>query len=172
MRCSTRSSSTLSSTFSSSTTSIFLPRCGEHGVERLGLRNRARKAVEHGALGAVRLVVALGDDADDDLVGHQIALGEQSPRPSCRASCPALTAARSMSPVESCGRPRCLRQDLCLRALAGARRSEQNQIQRRAPRSFAFLMRPSYCCAIRWLWICATVSIVTLTTIRIDVPPR
>ena len=64
-----------------------------------------------------------------------------------------------------------LGEDFGLRALARPRRPEQNQIQRRAPRSFDFLMRPSYCCAIRWLWICATVSIVTLTTIRIEVPP-
>src|SRR6185312_5055432 len=65
-----------------------------------------------------------------------------------------------------------LHQDLGLGALASARRSKQYDVQRRAPRSLAFLMRPSYCCAIRWLWICATVSIVTLTTIRIEVPPR
>ena len=56
-------------------------------------------------------------------------------------------------------------------ALARPRRPEQNQIHRRAPRSFDFLSSPSYCCAIRWLWICATVSMVTETTIRIEVPP-
>ncbi len=88
---------------------------------------------------------------------------------------PDATAARSMSPVESCGRPRSFCRILAwvpLPAPGGPNRTIFKDIQRRAPRSLAFLMRPSYCCAIRWLWICATVSMVTLTTIRIDVPPR
>jgi hypothetical protein len=33
------------------------------------------------------------------------------------------------------------------------------------------LFSPSYWCARRWDWIWATVSIVTETTIRIEVPP-
>ena len=43
---------------------------------------------------------------------------------------------------------------------------------RRRPRSFDFLIRPSYWCASRWPCTCATVSMVTLTTIRSDVPPK
>ena len=42
----------------------------------------------------------------------------------------------------------------------------------RPPFSFAFLIRSPYWCASRWLWICVTVSIVTLTTIKRLVPPR
>ena len=73
-------------------------------------------------------------------------------------------------------------QDFGLRAFARARRTEQDQVHGgavdgglyfgRAPLSRAFLMRPSYCCAMRWLWIWATVSMVTLTTISSDVPPK
>ena len=37
--------------------------------------------------------------------------------------------------------------------------------------SFAFLIRSPYWCAIKWLWIWLTVSIVTLTTISRLVPP-
>ena len=41
-----------------------------------------------------------------------------------------------------------------------------------SPRSFDFLIRPSYWCASRCDWICATVSMVTLTTISRLVPPK
>src|SRR5581483_568074 len=69
------------------------------------------------------------------------------------------------------GKAACLGEDLGLGALARPRRPEQNQIHLRAPRNFDFLSSPSYCWAIKWLWICATVSMVTETTIRIEVPP-
>ena len=42
----------------------------------------------------------------------------------------------------------------------------------RPPFSFAFLIRSPYWWAIRWLWIWVTVSIVTLTTMSSEVPPR
>ena len=63
---------------------------------------------------------------------------------------------------------------LGLRPLAGPRRAQQDQVHHRlvAPLSFAFLMRPSYWCASRWLCTCATVSIVTLTAISSEVPPK
>ena len=65
-------------------------------------------------------------------------------------------------------------QSLCLRPLARPRRPEQYQphLPLLPPRSFDFLISPSYWCAIRWPWICATVSSVTLTTISSEVPPR
>ena len=43
---------------------------------------------------------------------------------------PALTAARSMSPVEICGMPYLLADEGGLRALAGARRAQQDQSHR------------------------------------------
>ena len=57
---------------------------------------------------------------------------------------PAATAARSMSPVESCDDAVLLDEPLRLRALARARRPEQNQPHRVFPLSLAFLTRPSY----------------------------
>jgi hypothetical protein len=55
-------------------------------LERVGLRNGAGKAIEQIAIGAVRLLQAILDQPDDDVVGYQ-------------------TAARSMSPVEIWGIP-------------------------------------------------------------------
>ena len=65
-----------------------------------------------------------------------------------------------------------LHQPLCLCALARAWRPEQDQPHRVFPRSFDFLTSPSYWWASRWPWIWATVSMVTLTTMRSDVPPK
>ena len=42
-------------------------------LHRIGLGNGAGKAVEQVALGAVRLLQALGDQPDDDVVGHEAA---------------------------------------------------------------------------------------------------
>ena len=57
---------------------------------------------------------------------------------------PAATAARSMSPVESCGMPYFCTSRVGLRALAGARRPEQNQPHRFLPFSLALRISPSY----------------------------
>ena len=57
---------------------------------------------------------------------------------------PALIAARSMSPVESCDDPVLLDEPLRLGALARAGRPEQDQPHRRRPLSFDFLTSPSY----------------------------
>ena len=128
------------------------------------------KAVEHRAVLAVRLVVAFGDDADHGFIGHQLALVDQ------RLAGQAQRGARGNGGTQHVTGGK-LRQaalggeNLGLRALARPRRAEQNQVHLRVPRSFDFLSRPSYCWATRWLWICATVSMVTLTTIRMDVPP-
>ncbi len=70
-----------------------------------------------------------------------------------------------------------LADDLRLCAFAGPWRPEKNEVHRRplgddAPRSFAFLIKPSYCWAIKWLWTWATVSMVTLTAMSSDVPPK
>ena len=61
---------------------------------------------------------------------------------------------------------------LGLGSLSRARRPEQDEVHPRRPRSFAFLISPSYWWASRCEWICATVSIVTLTTIKRLVPPK
>ena len=44
---------------------------GEHRVEGFGLGHRAREAVEDEAVLGVRLLDAVGDDADDDVVGDE-----------------------------------------------------------------------------------------------------
>ena len=54
------------------------------------------------------------------------------------------TAARSMSPVDSCGTPRLRTRRVRLRALARARRSEQNQPHRFRPFNLALRISPSY----------------------------
>ena len=52
------------------TASSGLPMSSSIAVERLGLRHRAREAVEHEA---VLVREALPDEADHEVVGHQIA---------------------------------------------------------------------------------------------------
>ena len=53
------------------TASIFLPCEVKQLVERRGLLQRARKAVEDEALGAIGLGDALGDDLDHHFVGDE-----------------------------------------------------------------------------------------------------
>ena len=77
-------------------------------------------------------------DADHDLVGHQLA-GSMIALALSPIGVPAATAARSMSPVESCGMPYFFDETCRLRSLARPRRSEQNQPHRLLPRSFDFL---------------------------------
>ena len=55
---------------------------------------------------------------------------------------------------------------------SGAGRAEKDKPHLRRPLSFVLRIRPSYCWACIWPWICATVSITTLTTISSDVPPK
>ena len=71
---------------------------------RLGLREGPGRAVEDEAPGAgVGLGEALADHLHDQLVGDELALVHERLRPAGRARCAHLTAARSMSPVETCG---------------------------------------------------------------------
>ena len=77
---------------------------GQHPVKRLGLRHGARKTVEDETLAAIRLVDPVRHDLVDDLVGNQFARIHH--RLGALADLGAVgTAARSMSPVESCGMP-------------------------------------------------------------------
>ena len=78
----------------------------EDPVELLGLRQRAREAVEHEAvLERAAACEALLDDADDDLVGHELAAVHVAAWPRGRTACPAAAGARNMSPVERCATP-------------------------------------------------------------------
>ena len=85
---------------------------------------------------------------------------------------PAATAARSMSPVESCDDAVLRDQPLRLRALARAGRPEQDQPHRVRPLSFDFLTRPFILVGEQMALDLRTVSMVTLTTISSDVPPK
>src|SRR5690606_32295167 len=65
-----------------------------------------------------------------------------------------------------------LDQNLGLCPLPRSRRTEQYQPHRRLPPPRRdFLTSPSYCWAIRWLWIWLIVSSVTVTMISSEVPP-
>ena len=55
--------------------------------------------------------------------------------------------------------------------LARRGRAEQDQVHFFLPPNLARLIMPSYWWPIRCDWICATVSMVTDTTIKSDVPP-
>src|SRR5580693_2001618 len=44
----------------------------QHLIQGLGLRQRARKAVENKAVSAIRLADTIGDHVDDDSVGNQL----------------------------------------------------------------------------------------------------
>src|SRR5690606_38747418 len=119
----------------------------------------------------IRRVDPVRNNADHHVVGHQLAprhdrlgllaefrsLGHGGTRP---------VAGRKLN------QPVTLLNTLGLRALAGTGRTQKDELHLRAPRSLDFLIRPSYWCASRWLCIWATVSMVTLTTISSDVPPK
>src|SRR5262249_48742207 len=145
----------------------------QHFVEGAGLRQRARKAVEDDAAPAIGLIDALGNNLDHDLVGYELSLvhdrlGALTGRRSRGAGRPQHVPGGKLDEAVSGG-------DLFgLCPLARTRRPEQDQVDHRrvAPLSFAFLMRPSYWWASRWPCTCATVSIVTLTAINSEVPPK
>ena len=116
-------------------------------VERLGLRDRAREAVEHEARARSRPRQALLDDADHDLVGHQLAARPCSacacaPERACRCAAPRAAGRRSRS-AERRSAPAQLR----LRALPGARGTQQHDAAParpyRLPRMRPRFMKPS-----------------------------
>ena len=98
--------------------------------ERVGLLDRAREAVEQEAVARVVLAEAL--ERSSPMITSS---GTSSPRVHvalgllARARSRSATAARRMSPVAMCGSPKSSRQARGLRALAGARRAEQDQIE-------------------------------------------
>jgi hypothetical protein len=115
----------------------------EKRVERLGLRHRARKPVEDETVPRVRLVDALGDDADHDVVGHQPAAGHDVLRlePDRRSGgdCGAQHIPRG-----KLNDAVLLNQPLRLRSLARPRRPEKDQSHLRRPLSFDLRISPSY----------------------------
>ena len=120
----------------------------EHHVQRFGLCRAAREAVENEPVRAIRLLDAVGDDADNDLVRYQIAaihdfLGLKAHIGTCGNSSPQHLAGRQLDDVVA------FNKTLALRPLARTRRSEKNDDHVFRPRSFDFLINPSYWCASR-----------------------
>src|SRR5690606_6413249 len=129
------------------------------------------ETVQDIALGHIRLLDAFGDDADHHVVRDELAprhdgLGLLSDFRSRGDRGAKHVAGRKLNETVFVLKP------LGLGALAGAGRSEKDQFHRLAPRNFDFLISPSYWCASRWLCTWDTVSIVTLTTMRSEVPPK
>src|SRR5205085_1845596 len=140
-------------------------------VERLGLRDGARKPVEDKALCRVRLGNALSNQLDHRRVADEGAGFHD------RLDLAAQFAARGDRRAQHVAGGDlddaiALFEAFCLGPLPGARRTQQDQVHQRRPRSRARRISPSYWCASRCEWICATVSIVTLTTMRRLVPPK
>ena len=147
---------------------------GQHRLERLGLGQRAREAVEDEAVArSPAASMRSRNDLDDDLVGDELAalhdrlgaLADLGPGLDRRAQHVAGGELRYAVFLD---------QPLCLGPLARPRRPEQDQPHRRPlpPAQLRLLDQPLILVRKRWPWICATVSIVTLTTISSDVPPR
>ncbi len=103
-------------------------RPAERLLERVGLLLVAREAVEQEAVARVAVADALGDHADDHLVGHElagvhVALG----------LAPELGALGDLRAQDVAGgdvrQPEVVAQAIGLGALSGARRAEQDQVQ-------------------------------------------
>src|SRR6266576_4710382 len=101
-------------------------------VERLGLGNRARKAVHDEARAAIRLAEAVADDADHDLVRDVLPRRQDGLRLSTK-----LGAGLDLRAEHVTGRdvrdPKMRAQHVGLRALAGPRRSIQEEVHRTSP---------------------------------------
>ena len=105
------------------------PASTERLLERLGLVDRAREAVEDEAVARVLLLEALDDHRDDQVVGNELAGVHVALGLACRARSRRSTSPRSMSPVAMYGEPEVVLQPLGLGALAGAGRAEQDEVQ-------------------------------------------
>ena len=146
-------------------------RLAKDAVQRFRLGDGARKAVEHEPRGGVRLGKAVGDDADDDIVGDQIARRHDRPGALADFRAPLRRLAEHVSGGEMRdGEPRA--QALGLGPLPRTGRAEKDEPHRRRPRSRVLRNRPSYWCARRCDCTWATKSIVTFTTMRRLVPPK
>ena len=144
----------------------------QHRVEFHSLRDGARESIEDKALAGVRLADAAVQHGDDEVIRHQpTGLHDRL------GALPNLAASFHLGPQHIPRRDlhhaARLLQTLGLGPLAGARRSQEDQVHR-PPLPFTRLLRinPSYWCASRWDWICVTVSMVTDTMIIRLVPPK
>src|SRR5512139_2699297 len=144
----------------------------EQPLERRGLGSGAGKTVEDEAALHVRLLESVGEDADDDLVRNEIpgihyGLGLESDLGLGGDRCAKHISGRELH------HPPIGFEPARLGPLSCPRRPKQYDVHRALPPfNLALLIRSPYWWAIRWLWICVTVSIVTLTTISKLVPPR
>ncbi len=114
----------------------------DHRVERARLRRRAREAVEDVALLASSSAsrswtISTIVESPTRLPGFDAALDLPAER------VPWATASRRMSPVEIFDQPIVARHQLRLRALAGARRAQQDDAQRRLRRRCVSMLQPS-----------------------------
>src|SRR5690606_25338925 len=148
----------------------------EHRVKRLGLRDCSRKTIEDESWRAFVSRQRILNQRNNDLIGHEGTRvhdrGDFLAEFRARLARRTQHVARRELNIAPFGR-----EALGLGAFAGGGRAEQDQVHFLTipppdPRSFERLMSPSYWCATRCDWICATVSSVTEMTIRIEVPPR
>ena len=148
-----------------------MPLLGEQLIERLRLRDRARKAVENEALLDVGFLQAVVDDRDHDLVRDEVAarhdvFGLQADRRfrlHRRAQHVAGRETGNAVPLD---------QAIALRALAWHRAVRAGQASSPRPAQLRLLDQAFILVREQMPCICATVSIVTETTIRSDVPPK
>jgi hypothetical protein len=140
------------------------------GVEGLGLGNGAGEAVEDEAGRPGVEVELLFDQGYDYLVGDQRAgihdSGDLVAQFRSRCARGAQHVPGGQLDIATVGHKL-----PGLGSLARGRRAEEDQVHFFLPPNRAFLIMPSYWWPIRCDWICAMVSMVTDTTIRMDVPP-
>ena len=122
----------------------------KHLLNRVGLHQGARVAVEDEPLGAIGLIDTLGDDGVDDGVGNQLA-GIHHRLGALADFGAGLDGGTQHVARRKLGYAVFFYQSLCLRPLARPWRPKQYQphLAFFPPRSFDFLIRPSYWCAIR-----------------------
>jgi len=143
----------------------------EHVVEGLRLRHRAREAVENEAVLGVRLADAVGDDLHHHVVGdqlaarHDVARLEADRRPGLHGR-PQHVAGRERHDAVFSGQALGW---VPLPQPGGP--SRINLIVRRPPQLRA-LDQTFILMGQQIAWTCATVSMVTLTTISSEVPPK
>ncbi len=97
-------------------------------VERVGLRAVAREAVEDEAVAAVLGADAVDDQVDDELVGHQLAAVHVALRGDAQLG---AVLHRGAQDVAGChvGQAKVVLQAGGLRAFAGTRRPEEDEVQ-------------------------------------------
>jgi len=142
----------------------------KHLVQCDGLRDGAGKAIQNETGGGVRLIESGAQHAHQDVVGYQPArlhhrLGLAAYRGAGGNLSPQHVTRRDLRDTVL------VLQALGLRALARAGRPQKNEFHRR-PFTLVLRISPSYWWASRCDCICVTVSMVTETTIRIEVPPK